>query len=118
MVRHHHGRKEADFAKLMASYDAGRGAYFAKYVLRPDSRRAYLGGWVRGTFTDLHRGRLTTLRRELTSARDYLKARGANGALVLGAPAAIAAFVALYAAIAGNKAVSLLRKPSGGTSAA
>ena len=39
VVAHHHGRKTANEAqKLMRTYDAGRGAYFAKYVLRADSR--------------------------------------------------------------------------------
>lgn len=102
-VRHHHGRKASDYPALMASYDRGRGAYYAKYLLRPDSRGAYLRGWWRQTFSDLHRGRLATLRRELASARRYLIMRGAWAALAIGAVAGMSAYLILAAAIAGNK---------------
>lgn len=108
VVRHHHGRKAADFPKLMESYDRGRGAYFAKYLLRGDSRMAYLRGWLAGTFQDLHRGRLQTLGRELTSAWRYLRARRAYGFLLLAAPAALMVYTALALAIGGNKLLRLL----------
>lgn len=47
LVYHHHGRKAGDYHKTMRTYDKGRGAYFAKYILRRDSRGAYLRAWTR-----------------------------------------------------------------------
>lgn len=49
-VAHHHGRKQEDVCKLNASYDAGRGAYYMKYLGRPDSREVYLQNWSRQSF--------------------------------------------------------------------
>jgi GT2 family glycosyltransferase len=46
IVYHDHGRAEADTPALWRGYDAGRGAYFAKYILRRDTRRAYLRAWL------------------------------------------------------------------------
>lgn len=113
VVRHHHGRKEADFPALMEGYDRGRGAYFAKYALRPDSRAAYLEGWARERFASPHRGDLATLRRELRSALRYLRARRAWGALLLAGPMGAAAWLALAAKVAVRKAVSVVRHDGG-----
>jgi glycosyltransferase involved in cell wall biosynthesis len=45
-VSHAHGRKtDAEYRSLMAIYDAGRGAYYAKRILDRQSRRIYLGAW-------------------------------------------------------------------------
>lgn len=103
VVRHHHGRKAHDFPALMASYDRGRGAYYAKYMLRRDSRIAYLKGWLRGSFRNIHRGNLLTLRRELRSARQYLRARKAWFFLLAAALVGAALYLALAAAVVGNK---------------
>jgi glycosyltransferase involved in cell wall biosynthesis len=47
VVYHHHGRKTAIEAdKLMRSYDRGRGAYYAKYILRKASRSTYVRAWL------------------------------------------------------------------------
>jgi glycosyltransferase involved in cell wall biosynthesis len=47
VVYHHHGRKTRDVARaLWKTYDKGIGAYFAKFILRPDSRSAYLRAWL------------------------------------------------------------------------
>ena len=43
VVLHHHGRRPgSDHAKLTREYDRGRGAYYAKMILGPRSRRTYL----------------------------------------------------------------------------
>jgi hypothetical protein len=34
-----------DVSPQVKRFDGGRGAYYAKYVLRPDSRSAYLADW-------------------------------------------------------------------------
>jgi glycosyltransferase involved in cell wall biosynthesis len=44
-VSHHHGRKSCDVQNLMSGYDAGRGAYYAKYLIRRDSRFLFFIGW-------------------------------------------------------------------------
>jgi glycosyltransferase involved in cell wall biosynthesis len=46
-VLHAHGRKAGDVAALSRSYAIARGAYAAKFILRPDTRRCYLRSWSR-----------------------------------------------------------------------
>lgn len=104
VVWHHHGRKESDFPNLMAGYDRGRGAYFAKYLLRTDSRRAYLRAWIFGSFKNLHRGRLSTLSREIEAAKAYMVSRKAWFHLAALAPLAGAVTIALVVAVVANKA--------------
>lgn len=62
VVYHHHGRRtEREAQELRRSYDAGRGAYYAKYILRRDSRSEYVRAWMRSIGNDcraLRRGRL------------------------------------------------------------
>lgn len=41
VVAHHHGRNAAQARKLYRRYDIGRGAYFAKFLLRGDTRREF-----------------------------------------------------------------------------
>lgn len=89
VVRHHHGRKAADLPDIMASYNAGRGAYYARFLLRKDSRIAYLKGWygsVRGSLTVQRLGKIPG---EFISALRYFSKRKAFGAwlaLLLFAP--------------------------------
>lgn len=53
MVYHHHGRKAGtDVQALNRSYDAGRGAYFAKYIIRRESRAQYLKAFARSAKAD------------------------------------------------------------------
>jgi GT2 family glycosyltransferase len=48
VVYHHHGRRtEREVQELIRSYDAGRGAYYARYTLRKDSRSEYIRAWIR-----------------------------------------------------------------------
>jgi GT2 family glycosyltransferase len=47
IVYHHHGRRtETEVLELQRKYDAGRGAYYTKYILRRDSRSEYLRAWI------------------------------------------------------------------------
>jgi glycosyltransferase involved in cell wall biosynthesis len=96
VVLHHHGRRAFDLPRVSAAYDWGRGAYYMKYILRPDSRRAYLWGWARGTHRRLNPQGLARLSREMHAALAYLKIR--RHVLIVAALATIGA--ALYAAIA------------------
>ena len=109
VVRHHHRRKAADYPALMAGYDRGRGAYYAKYLLRADSRAAYLAGWWRASFRNLHRGNLSTLRRELASMRQYLAYRRAWPSLAVATVAGWGASALLAGAILINKARIIVR---------
>jgi GT2 family glycosyltransferase len=81
-VFHAHGRKtEPECRSLMAAYDAGRGAYYAKRLLDPRSRRTYLRAWCSSIWRELQEaanfaksGRIHTIgrsRREIISAFRY-----------------------------------------------
>lgn len=96
-VRHHHGRKAGDVSKLLLSYDAGRGAYYAKFVLRPDTRAAYLQAW-RGVIRR-RRGAAMLGRtvRELKSAAAYMAMKGRTADMVRLAPSAALALARVCA---------------------
>ena len=113
LVLHHHRRREADVPHLRAGYDRGRGAYYAKFLLRPECRRAYAAGWWSEVRNNLNRPGLTRLSRELRSAAAYLRSRRKMGPLVaLALPA-----MALYgtAALATGARAVLKPRPSGAT---
>jgi glycosyltransferase involved in cell wall biosynthesis len=87
IVYHHHRRREADLPAVLEGYDRGRGAYYMKYILRPDTRRAYIAGWLGNTRPFTHRANLARLSRELRAATSYLRARGSTGAKLVFLPA-------------------------------
>jgi len=59
VVYHHHGRKsKREKADLWKTYDKGRGAYYAKYILRRDSRSEYITHWLRSVKAGLASGGL------------------------------------------------------------
>ena len=69
-VAHHHGRRRADdVAALLAAYDRGRGAYYAKLLQAPDLRRAVAGHWLRA----IRYQPLSITWRELTAACSFLR---------------------------------------------
>ncbi len=77
LVYHHHGRKTAaELDRLTRGYDAGRGAYYAKYLLRRRSAIPYLKGWGQAARCEFS-GRRTVphTRREAASAVRYLVSR-------------------------------------------
>jgi len=82
-VYHHHGRKTKSEARdLWKKYDRGRGAYYAKYILRSDSRSEYLRHWMRsikgGAISSGLRGLLVTIRQsfhELCGGLHYVATR-------------------------------------------
>ncbi|WP_162917515.1 glycosyltransferase family 2 protein [Dongia deserti] len=75
LVRHHHRRRPPDVPRLRAGYDRGRGAYYAKFLLRPECRRAYAAGWLGEVRNNLDRAGLAQLSRELRAAAAYLRSR-------------------------------------------
>lgn len=75
LVLHHHRRRPPDVPRLRAGYDRGRGAYYAKFLLRPECRRAYAAGWLGEVRKHLNGAGLARLFRELRSAAAYLRSR-------------------------------------------
>jgi glycosyltransferase involved in cell wall biosynthesis len=92
LVHHHHRRRLPDVPRLRAGYDRGRGAYYAKFLLRPDCRRAYAAGWLREMRMNLNGAGLIRLFRELRSAAAYLRSRGKIVPLVALALPALAVY--------------------------
>ena len=75
LVLHHHGRKPGKDLARLKTYDYGRGAYYAKFILNPQTRIMLLKRWywhARNEFPGLNYG---TIFRELSGAIHYLLAR-------------------------------------------
>lgn len=88
-VYHHHGRKtEVEERDLRRIYDKARGAYYAKYILRGDSRLQYVRNWMRTIKNELRwamgairRGRRPLMGqslREACGAIEYIAVRFSN----------------------------------------
>ena len=89
LVLHHHRRRLPDVPRLKAGYDRGRGAYYAKFLLRPECRRAYIVGWLRQVRRNLDGAGLIQLYREFRAAAAYLRSHRKIAALIAAAlPAA------------------------------
>jgi glycosyltransferase involved in cell wall biosynthesis len=108
LVYHHHRRKEADLPKLVEGYDKGRGAYYAKYLMRPDTRVAYFRGWMAINLAYKGRSGFVTIRRELASARRYIISRRRYGFLVGAATVAGICYLGLTLRLALCKAGRLI----------
>ncbi|MBI0535079.1 glycosyltransferase [Roseomonas sp. KE2513] len=108
VVRHHHRRRgDAALHQLFVGYDRGRGAYYAKYILRRSSRLEYLRAWWSITRGYSEGWGLVRVGREIKAFFTYLHHRKAYFFMVAAAPV-----VALcYAATAGRIAMyDLLRR--------
>jgi glycosyltransferase involved in cell wall biosynthesis len=94
VIWHHHGRKHADLKPVVDGYDRGRGAYYAKFLLRPESRRAYLRGWWDAVMRHPYGiYGIDVFTRELGSAFVYLRHRKANAFILAAAPLAISLYI-------------------------
>lgn len=73
VVYHHHGRRTAeDRFRLLRRYDYGRGAYYARFFLRPDTRRTYLRAYLRWLIYHEHRlGDVRRIWREVSAGLRY-----------------------------------------------
>jgi glycosyltransferase involved in cell wall biosynthesis len=94
IIWHHHGRKLTDLKPVVDGYDRGRGAYYAKFLLRPDSRKAYLLGWWNAVMHHewgIYERNVFT--RELIYAFVYLRHRKANAFILAAAPVAAVAYI-------------------------
>lgn len=73
LVWHHHGRKPGrDCDALDKNYDYGRGAYFAKFIMAPQTRLLFLKNWYWGTLSNLQDRQFSTIGRELRGALGYI----------------------------------------------
>ena len=104
LVYHHHRRRLPDVPRLRAGYDRGRGAYYAKFLLRPECRRAFALGWLSEVRKNLNRAGLAQLSRELRSAALYLRRHHKIVPLVIWTPITLAVYGAAALA-AGARAV-------------
>ena len=86
VVFHHHGRKWTEVDKIVADYDRGRGAYYAKYILRRDTRREYIINWWRRANAFYYLSTLRRLFREFTSAAAYFAHRKRYDVLLMTLP--------------------------------
>ena len=76
VVAHHHRRKPgADVDSLLKGYDYGRGAYYLKRSVNPESRIIYLREWYWSIRAGMVRRDLGVPRRELIGAARYLALR-------------------------------------------
>ena len=110
-VHHHHRRRLPDVPRLRAGYDRGRGAYYAKFLLRPECRRAFALGWLGQLRKNLTAAGLVSFARELRSAATYLRRHGKTASLVALALPAVALY-AMAAVAAGAKALLRPLRPS------
>jgi GT2 family glycosyltransferase len=85
-VQHDHGRAAAEVPALLHSYDRGRGSFYAKYILRPDTRATFILRWLSSTWRRRDWQGLRTLRTELRTAAQYAIAKRRFGALALAVP--------------------------------
>jgi GT2 family glycosyltransferase len=90
VVQHDHGRIEADVPSLLRSYDRGRGSFFAKYILRSDTRAVYIVRWLRSAWLRRDWPGILALRTEMATAAQYALSRKRYGALAVAFPIGIA----------------------------
>ena len=111
-VRHDHGRTSSDIPALEKSYDAGRGAYMAKFIGERGSRGPYLGAWIGAVTKPLSNFSLRRFRREGVSFLSFsIKSRRAG--LFLTAVIAIpSAYVLLALALQSKKIIAPMRNSS------
>jgi glycosyltransferase involved in cell wall biosynthesis len=76
LIYHHHGRKAHDVPLHRKKYNFGRGAYYAKYMLRPDTRAAYMKAWIVKAGSPLRVKHAYVTGNEALSALRYLGRRG------------------------------------------
>lgn len=88
VVYHDHGRNAEDIEALWRGYDAGRGAYYAKYLIRKDTRSAYLLGWGKRLFVRPSLWGVRQFVRELRAAAVFAMHRRRHGLIVVGIPLA------------------------------
>lgn len=101
VVRHHHRRQgDAAFEQLFVGYDRGRGAYYAKYILRSDSRREYLRAWWNITRRYSEDWSMVRIGRELKAFFAYLRHRKAYFFMFAAAPVAALTYTATAGRIA------------------
>lgn len=114
VVLHHHGRKISERDRIMAAYDRGRGAYYAKYILRLDSRRACMKAWWQHAHAFYYVSTLGRLRREVQAAASYMLFKQRYGILLAAVPVWLVNFAAIAVGVCLRYAGSRLRRSARG----
>jgi len=79
LVWHHHGRKPGGrYEKLMRGYHSGRGAYYAKFILNPETRMLFLKNWYWAARKQFQEGKPGVILREIAGAVRYVLTRVSN----------------------------------------
>jgi hypothetical protein len=107
IVRHDHGRTEADMPALLRSYDRGRGSFFAKYILRPDTRLTVFLAWLWSAWHRRDWAGLRALWTEMATATQYTRSKRRYGALLIAMP--IGAIVLSFQLVVTCASEALLR---------
>jgi glycosyltransferase involved in cell wall biosynthesis len=73
LVWHHHRRKSReDYNSVMKEYGHCRGAYYAKFILNPQTRTLFLKNWYRWTKGNLRDGQFLGILHEIAGAAHYI----------------------------------------------
>lgn len=105
VVFHHHRRRSPEAVKqLEHSYDFGRGAYYAKYILRRDTRAHYITGWWTKAKSGRSLSSFARLSREILAAFMFFVSCRRYGFLVMAMPVLLAGYgvVGLRVALVGT----------------
>lgn len=118
VVFHHHGRKWTEVDKIVAGYDRGRGAYYAKYILRRDTRREYIVNWWRQANAFYYLSTLRRLYREFWSAAAYFAHRNRYDVLLMALPVWLVTYGAIILIVGmrivlGKQVKTSWKKPEG-----
>ncbi|KJC62771.1 hypothetical protein UP10_00945 [Bradyrhizobium sp. LTSPM299] len=110
IVRHDHGRTVADMPALLRSYDRGRGSFYAKYILRPDTRLTILLGWLWSAWHRRNWAGLRVLRIEMATAAQYTRSKRRYGALLIAMPIGALVLSFQFVVTCASEALSRLAK--------
>jgi GT2 family glycosyltransferase len=73
LLWHHHGRKPGrSYNKLKKGYDYGRGAYYAKFILDPQTRTLFLKSWYWLMVYEFQDREYAAIFREVIGASRYM----------------------------------------------
>lgn len=95
VVHHHHGRRGEAAQRVAEVYDRGRGAYYAKFILRRDTRFVYLRNWLMAGRWNPHLTQ-ASMTREFNTARAYFRHRRAHLARLMMEPFFLTARLVKY----------------------
>jgi glycosyltransferase involved in cell wall biosynthesis len=109
VVFHHHRRRASDLGAMLRAYRGGGGAYYVKYMLRRDSRLAYMRGRWDQVVVCRNVDDVVLLAHEMRSGFAYARLRRAYGFIAIAAPACLVALSLASLLVAARGARRMLR---------